>query len=73
MMKKNLLLTGLAIGLLSFCATYALTLTFPNAITTLYPGIDTQYSPVNFHVQNGFGGIFFWRSNVTVSPMTVSV
>jgi cysteine-rich repeat protein len=54
-------------------ATYALTLAFPNSLTTLYPGIDGQYSPVNFNVQNGFWGMFFWRNNVTVAPTTVQV
>lgn len=71
-MKKTWIWLGLS-SMLLCCATFALTLTFPNTVTTLYTGIDTQYSPVNFHVQNAFGGMFFWRSNVSVAPTTLQL
>lgn len=42
-------------------------LSFPSGLTWTFPGIDQNYSLVDFHIQNGFGWVFLWRDNKTLS------
>lgn len=70
---KKILLT-LIVALVWLSISHANTLSFPAGLTTAFPGIDQQYSTVNFNVQNAFNGIFLWRSNKTLTtPVTVTI
>lgn len=71
-MKRFLPMILLAI--LWLAVVHANTLSFPAGLMTAFPGIDQQYSTVNFNVQNAFNGIFLWRTNKTLTtPVTVTI
>jgi len=70
---KKIFLT-LIVALIWLSISHATTLSFPSGLTTAFPGIDQQYSTVNFNVQNAFNGIFLWRANKTLTtPVTVTI
>lgn len=53
---------------------HADSLSFPSWLTGAFPAIETQYSIVDFHVDNAFNGLFFWRDTKTLStPVSVSL
>jgi len=45
----------------------AASLSFPSGLTWTFPGIDQNYSLVDFNIQNGFGWVFLWRDNKVLS------
>ncbi len=70
---KKILLT-LIFTLLWLSVSHANTLSFPAGLTGAFPGVDQQYSTVNFNTQNSFNWVFLWRSNKTLSPsVTVTI
>lgn len=70
---KKILLT-LIVALVWLGMSHANTLSFPAGLTVAFPGVDQNYSTVNFNVQNAFNGIFLWRANKTLTtPVTVTI